>query len=80
MLRVATIALGLVLAPGVAFANSCTMQIAGIEKAMAKSKKISSSDLAKVKQLLKQGTDLHNAGNHEAAEALLSDAKRLLGG
>lgn len=78
MLRTVTIAVGLVLTPVAAFADSCPIQMAQIDAAMSKSK-IPASDMSRVRQLRKQGGDLHKSGDHAASEAILADARKLLG-
>lgn len=78
MLRIMTIALALLFAPAVASANSCPTQMAAIDAALPGAT-LSDADLAKVKELRKQGEDLHAAGDHAGSEAALGQAKQLLG-
>ena len=78
MLRTTTLALALILLPATAFANSCPTQMAAIDAALTTAS-LSEADLAKVKELRKQGEDLHNAGDHAGSEAALGEAKKLLG-
>lgn len=78
MLRVVTLTLALLVAPATAFANSCPMQMAAIDAALTTAT-LSEADLAKVKELRKQGEDLHAAGDHAGSEAALGEAKKLLG-
>jgi hypothetical protein len=78
MFRKAILVLALTLAPTLALANSCPMQMAAIDAALATAK-LSEADLTKVKELRKQGEDLHAAGDHAGSEAALGEAKKLLG-
>ncbi|MCZ4092160.1 MULTISPECIES: hypothetical protein [Sinorhizobium] len=77
MIRI-SIALLLALAPVTAFANSCPSQMAAIDAALP-SASLSEADMAKVKELRKQGEDLHQAGDHAGSEAALGEAKKMLG-
>ncbi|WEX76329.1 hypothetical protein PYH37_004627 [Sinorhizobium numidicum] len=77
MIRI-SIALLLALAPVTAFANSCPSQMAAIDSAL-QTASLSEADMNKVKQLRKQGEDLHAAGDHAGSEAALGEAKKLLG-
>ncbi|HXV31414.1 MAG TPA: hypothetical protein VD840_13875 [Sinorhizobium sp.] len=72
------IALLLALAPATAFANRCPGMMAAIDAALPKAS-LSEADMTKVKQLRKQGEDLHAAGDHAGSEAALSEAQKLLG-
>jgi hypothetical protein len=78
MFRKAILVLALTLAPTLALANSCPMLMAAIDAALATAK-LSEADLTKVKELRKQGEDLHAAGDHAGSEAALGEAKKLLG-
>lgn len=78
MLRILTLASALLFTPAIAFANSCPMQMAAIDTALATAS-LSEADMAKVKELRKQGEDLHAAGDHAGSEAALGEAKKLLG-
>jgi hypothetical protein len=40
---------------------------------------LSEADMTKVKELRKQGEDLHKAGDHAGSEAALGEAKKMLG-
>ena len=40
---------------------------------------LSEADMTKVKELRKQGEDLHNSGDHAGSEAALGEAKKMLG-
>jgi len=78
MLRALTLAVALLVAPAAAFANSCPTQMAAIDAALANAK-LSDADMTKVKELRKQGEDLHASGDHAGSEAALGEAKKMLG-
>jgi hypothetical protein len=78
MLRSISLALLLAIAPASAFANSCPTQMAAIDAALPTAT-LSEADMTKVKELRKQGEDLHNAGDHAGSEAALGEAKKMLG-
>jgi hypothetical protein len=78
MTRPILLAVLLSLAPAMAFANSCPSQMAAIDAALPTAS-LSEADMAKVKELRKQGEDLHNAGDHAGSEAALGQAKKMLG-
>jgi hypothetical protein len=78
MLRSISLALLLTLAPVAALANSCPTQMAAIDAALPTAS-LSEADMAKVKELRKQGEDLHAAGDHAGSEAALGEAKKMLG-
>jgi hypothetical protein len=78
MLRSISLALLLAIAPASAFANSCPTQMAAIDAALPTAS-LSEADMTKVKELRKQGEDLHNAGDHAGSEAALGEAKKMLG-
>lgn len=78
MLRATALTLALLLSPATAFANSCPTQMAAIDAALMTAS-LSEADLAKVKELRKQGEDLHAAGDHPGSEAALGEARKLLG-
>lgn len=78
MLRSISLALLLTLAPAAALANSCPTQMAAIDAALPTAS-LSEADMAKVKELRKQGEDLHAAGDHAGSEAALGEAKKMLG-
>lgn len=78
MLRSISLALLLAVAPSSAFANSCPAQMAAIDAALPTAT-LSEADMTKVKELRKQGEDLHNSGDHAGSEAALGEAKKMLG-
>jgi hypothetical protein len=78
MVRSISLALLLTIAPAAAFANSCPTHMAAIDAALPTAS-ISEADMTRVKELRKQGEDLHNAGDHAGSEAALGEAERLLG-
>jgi hypothetical protein len=78
MLRTITLVLAMTLTPVAAYANSCPTQMAAIDAALTNAK-LSEADLAKVKELRKQGEDLHASGDHAGSEAALGEAKKMLG-
>jgi hypothetical protein len=78
MLRATAFAFALLFSPVVAYANSCPTQMSAIDAALPNAK-LSEADLAKVKDLRKQGEDLHKAGDHAGSETALGEAKKLLG-
>ena len=78
MLRSISLAILLAIVPATAFANSCPTQMAAIDAALPTAS-LSEADMTKVKELRKQGEDLHAAGDHAGSEAALGEAKKLLG-
>jgi hypothetical protein len=78
MLRSISLALLLTIAPATAFANSCPTHMAAIDAALPTAT-LSEADMAKVKELRKQGEDLHKAGDHAGSQAALGEAKKMLG-
>lgn len=78
MLRSISLAILLTIAPASAFANSCPTQMAAIDAALPTAS-LSEADMTKVKELRKQGEDLHNSGDHAGSEAALGEAKKMLG-
>lgn len=78
MVRSIALATLLILAPATAFANSCPTQMAAIDAALPTAS-LSEADMTKVKELRKQGEDMHKAGDHAGSEAALGEAKKMLG-
>lgn len=73
------LALALALASTSALAFHCPGDMKKIDAALAKNPSLSSSDMAKVKELRAAGGDLHNSGKHTASVTVLAEAMRLLG-
>ena len=78
MLRVISLAFGLLLFPAAALANSCPSIMAEIDAALP-SATLSEADMTKVEELRAQGEALHQSGDHAGSEAALNEAKQLLG-
>jgi hypothetical protein len=78
MLRSISLAVLLTIAPASAFANSCPTQMAAIDAALPTAS-LSEADMTKVRELRKQGEELHNAGDHAGSEAALGEARTMLG-
>jgi hypothetical protein len=72
------VALLLALAPVTAFAKQCPTMMAAIDAALPNAS-LSEADMAKVKELRAQGEQLHQAGDHAGSEAVLGEAKKMLG-
>jgi len=74
--------LGLALAAGLtatpAFAAQCPALMGQIDEAMATAD-LSEEERAQVLELRARGEQEHEAGNHEASEQALEDAKTILG-
>lgn len=67
---------GLTTAP--AFASQCPALMGQIDEALATAD-ISEEERAQVLELRQRGEDEHEAGNHEASEQSLEEAKAILG-
>ena len=63
-----------------AFATECPTDMKEIDQALAKgTKKLSASDLEKVKKLRAEGEKLHKEGKHKESMDVLDQAKTILG-
>ena len=72
------LAAGLVFASGAAFAFHCPKDMKQIDAALPKAK-LTSAQMAEVKQLRAQGERLHKAGKHQESVDTLGKAKQILG-
>jgi len=79
MKRTLTLAAGLLLASGVAFANHCPKDMAEIDAALAKKPNLTPAQMTEVKALRKKGEVEHKAGNHKESMEDLAKAKQILG-
>lgn len=71
-----TLAAGVIVAP--AFGSQCPALMGQIDAALATAD-ISEEERAQVLELRQRGEDEHEAGNHEASEQSLEEAKAILG-
>ncbi|WP_309084193.1 hypothetical protein [Chelativorans sp.] len=78
MFRSMIVAFALLALPAAALANQCPQMMAEIDAALP-SANLSEADRAKVVELRAKGEQEHQAGNHDASEAALEEAKSLLG-
>jgi hypothetical protein len=62
-----------------AFANHCPKDMAAIDAALAKSPKLSDTQMSQVKKLRAEGEDLHKAGKHKESVETLQKAEDILG-
>lgn len=72
-------AAALILSASPAWARQCPKDMAEIDAALAQNPQVEEATLVKVKELRARGEELHNAGNHPDSEAVLAEAKGLLG-
>jgi hypothetical protein len=72
------LAAGLVFASSSAFAFHCPKDMKQIDAALP-SAKLSSAQMAEVKQLRAEGERLHKAGKHQQSVDTLAKAKKILG-
>jgi len=72
------LAAGLVFASSAAFAFHCPKDMKQIDAALPKAK-LTSAQMAEVKQLRAQGERLHKAGKHQESVDTLAKAKKILG-
>jgi hypothetical protein len=79
MKRTLTLAAGLLLACGAAFAFHCPKDMAQIDAALAKHPKLSAEQMKEVKELRAKGEVEHKAGQHQASVDDLAKAKQILG-
>ena len=79
MKRTLTLAAGLLLASGAAFAFHCPKDMAQIDAALAKHPKLSAEQMKEVKELRAKGEVEHKAGQHQASVDDLAKAKQILG-
>lgn len=78
MFRKLALALMLTTAPGMALAHQCPMLMQQIDAALPNAT-LSEADMQKVRDLRAKGEAEHQAGNHDASETALNEAKALLG-
>lgn len=78
-LRKLALVLALALGSPVAFAMHCPMDMQQIDAALAEQPKLSTEQLAQVKEHRAKGEELHKAGKHAESVAELAKAKALLG-
>ena len=62
-----------------AFAMQCPLDMKKIDAALAQNPSLSSSEIARVKQLRAEGEELHKSGKHGESVQKLGEAKRMLG-
>jgi hypothetical protein len=77
-IRTLTVALGLALASGSAFAFHCPKDMKEIDAALPKAK-LSEAQMADVKKYRAEGEKLHNEGKHKESLEALAKAKKILG-
>ena len=79
-MKLSSIVLGasLVLASSAALAFHCPKDMKQIDAALPKAK-LSSAQMAEVKQLRADGEQLHKAGKHQESVDTLAKAKKMLG-
>lgn len=73
------VALSLALASTGAFAFHCPADMKKIDEALAKSPKLSASEMADVKKYRAEGETLHKAGKHQESVDTLGKAMGILG-
>ncbi len=78
MLRSALLALSLLAMPAAALAHQCPSLMAEIDAALP-SADLSEADRARVLSLRADGETQHEAGDHAASEASLTEALEILG-
>jgi hypothetical protein len=61
-----------------AFANHCPKDMAAIDAALAKSPKLSDTQMTQVKKLRAEGEELHKAGKHKESIEALQKAEDIL--
>lgn len=69
----------LTLVSAVAFASQCPTDMAKIDEALAGSPDLSEEQMAQVKELRKEGEQLHEEGKHQESVDTLGEAKAILG-
>lgn len=69
----------LLLASGVALANSCPTHMAAIDAKLAENPVLSAEEAARVAELRAEGEAKHKAGDHNESVRLLTEAKKILG-
>jgi hypothetical protein len=79
MKRSLALAVAMVFASGTALAMHCPKDMKEIDAALAKSPKLSASQMADVKKLRAEGETLHKAGKHQESVDTLAKAKGILG-
>jgi Skp family chaperone for outer membrane proteins len=77
-IRTLTVALGLALASGSAFAFHCPKDMKEIDAALPKAK-LSEAQMADVKKYRAEGEKLHKEGKHKESVETLAKAKKILG-
>ncbi|HXN15941.1 MAG TPA: hypothetical protein VN878_06165 [Usitatibacter sp.] len=78
MKRSFALAVGTLLASGVALAFHCPQDMKAIDEALAKKPKLSEAQMKEVKKLRAEGEAQHKAGNHQEAIDSLAKAKKIL--
>ena len=63
---------------GTAFAGHCPQEMKKIDDALAKSPKLSATQMADVKKFRSEGEAMHKAGKHGESLAELEKAKKIL--
>ena len=78
-LRTLTVAIGLALAAGSAYAFHCPADMKQIDAALAKNPKLTDAQMADVKKYRAEGEALHKAGKHQDSVDTLAKAMKMLG-
>lgn len=66
-------------ASSLAFANSCPKEMKAIDAKLSTASGISSADMEKIRSLRAEGEKLHKEGKHDQSMKSLQEAKKLLG-
>ncbi len=77
-LRLLAFAAALALLTAPAFAFHCPSDMAKIDAVLAENPELSPDEWAKVARWRREGEELHNTGNHEAAVEVLGKALAIL--
>jgi hypothetical protein len=73
-----SLALGLALSTGTAFAFHCPTDMKKIDAALAANPQVSGEKLSEVKRLRAQGEEYHNQGKHQESVDTLAKAMKIL--
>jgi len=74
-----TLFVALAFATSTAFAMHCPKDMKAIDDALAKSPKLSATQMEEVKKHRAEGEALHKAGKHQESVDTLAKAKKILG-
>jgi hypothetical protein len=78
-MRKSALLVSLLLAAGVASANSCPTHMKKIDEALAKKPTLSAAQMDEVKKYRTEGEAMHKAGKHKESEEALAKAEKILG-